>query len=72
VSERLGTTDRWGRWDRERVGAGEKNGADISAPQSGERERGRVSALRRDRLTGEVRMSAWAGAGARASWADLS
>jgi hypothetical protein len=53
VGERLGTVDRWGRRDRERerVGAGEKNGADSSAPQSSERERGseraRVGADRR-------------------------
>jgi hypothetical protein len=33
VGERLGTADRWGRQDRERVGvAGGKNNADSSAP----------------------------------------
>jgi hypothetical protein len=45
VGERLGTADRWGRRDieRDRVGAGEKNDADSSSPQSREREG--VSAL---------------------------
>jgi hypothetical protein len=51
VGERLGTTNRWGRRDRERVGVGKKNGADSSAPQSNKRERGsecaRVGADRR-------------------------
>jgi hypothetical protein len=41
VGKRLGTTDRWGRQDREREGVGEKNGADSLAPQSSERERER-------------------------------
>jgi hypothetical protein len=41
VGERLGTANRWGRRDREREGAGEKNGADSSTPQSSERERER-------------------------------
>jgi hypothetical protein len=38
VDERLGTADRWGRRDRKREGAGEKNGVNSSAPQSSERE----------------------------------
>jgi hypothetical protein len=54
VGGRLGTADRWGRRDREREGAGtrEGNSADSSAPQSSERERGseraQVGADRRD------------------------
>jgi hypothetical protein len=41
VGGRLGMTDRWARRDRERERAREKrNGADRSAPQSSERERG--------------------------------
>jgi hypothetical protein len=48
VGERLGTADRWGRWGRERAGAGEENDADSSAPQSSERAReGSRSVLRR-------------------------
>jgi hypothetical protein len=46
VGERLGTTDRWGRWDIERErGHGEKNGADSSTPQSSEREGGRARSV---------------------------
>jgi hypothetical protein len=37
VGERLGTADRWGKRDRERAGAGKRNGADRSAPPSSER-----------------------------------
>jgi hypothetical protein len=41
VGGMLGAADRWGRRNREREGAGEKNGVDSSAPQSSERERER-------------------------------
>jgi hypothetical protein len=50
----LGTTDRWGRRDRdrERAGAREGNGADRPSPRGSERERERghagVGADRRD------------------------
>jgi hypothetical protein len=46
MGERLGTGDRWVRRDRERerAGAGKRNGADRSAPPSSERERGREGA----------------------------
>jgi hypothetical protein len=40
MGERLGTADRWGRRDRERVGAGEKNGADKPGPRGSETEGG--------------------------------
>jgi hypothetical protein len=39
VGERLGTADRWGRRDRERAGAGEKDGTDNSVPHCSERAR---------------------------------
>jgi hypothetical protein len=51
---RLGTTDRWGRRDRERAGTREGNGADRPGPWGSERERERergragVGADRRD------------------------
>jgi hypothetical protein len=72
VGGRLGMTDRWARWDRERErerARRERNDVDNSVPQSS--ERGGERARWRDRQTGGVRLSAWAGAGARASWADL-
>jgi hypothetical protein len=41
MGERLGTPDRWGRWDREgSKRAGERNGADRPGPRGSERERG--------------------------------
>jgi hypothetical protein len=84
VGERLGTTDRWGRRDREREresGRGGKNGADSSAPQSSEREREREGERARvcaDRRGPPVRHRGRAGAGARAGaglsgpvWAEI-
>jgi hypothetical protein len=67
VSERLGTTDRWGPRSRERERArAKRNGSDRSAPQSSERERGE-RACGRNRLTGGGCLSAQA----RADWAGL-
>jgi hypothetical protein len=65
VGDRLGTTDRWGRLDRVRAGAGKRNNADRSVPPSSERERGRegTRARQTDRRGPPV--------SARASWADL-
>jgi hypothetical protein len=39
MGERLETADRWGRWDREREGAGERT-APIARPHRAARERG--------------------------------
>jgi hypothetical protein len=79
VDERLGTDDRWGRRDRER-GRGGKNGADSSAPQSSERERGERgrAGVGADRRGPHVRHRRRAGVGTRArvglsgpTWAEL-
>jgi hypothetical protein len=81
VSERLGTADRWGRWDREgseRVG--ERNGADRPGPRvarerEGERGRAGVGA---DGQGPPVRHRGRAGASARgagpawAKWAEMA
>jgi hypothetical protein len=71
VGERLGTADRWGRRDRESgCGGWGENGADSSAPQSSERERGSERArVGVDRQGPPVKHRGRADAGARASWA---
>jgi hypothetical protein len=73
VGERLGTTDRWGRRDRERACTGKRNGADRSAPQNSERERGRAG-VGADRRGPPVRRRGRAGAGARVGlgWLGLN
>jgi hypothetical protein len=53
------------------VGSGGKRTASTALAHGTTRERGRESARWQDRMTGRVRLSARAGAGARASWADL-
>jgi hypothetical protein len=55
VGERLGTADRWGRRDRERVGAG-KGTAPTDRPHQAARGRGEERARGRDKLTGRVRL----------------
>jgi hypothetical protein len=55
---------------RDIVGAGGKERRRQLWP-TGQRERGGERARWRDRLTGGVSLSARAGAGERASWADL-
>jgi hypothetical protein len=70
-----GQADRWGRWDRERSGRMcERNDADKPGPLVGEGERERMCG--RNRLRGGDRLSARAGARARAqagpTWAKWS
>jgi hypothetical protein len=71
VGERLGTTDRWGQQDRERERARGKGTTLTDRPHRAARGRGEERVHGRDRLTGGVHLSAWAGAGARARWVDL-
>jgi hypothetical protein len=70
VCGRLETADRWGRRDNEREGVGPGG---RTAPTALAHGAARERARWRDRLTGGVCLSAraGAGAGARASWADL-
>jgi hypothetical protein len=74
VGERLGTTDWWGRRDRERSeGAGERNDADRPGPWGIERERGREGALELA-PTGGARLSGTEGVRAGLSgpvWAEI-
>jgi hypothetical protein len=66
VGERLVTADRWGRRDKERVGAGEKNGADKPGPRGSEREGGEGALVGADRQGPPIRNRGRAGMGARA------
>jgi hypothetical protein len=75
VGERLGTADRWGRRDRERAGASERNSTDRPSPRGSERERerGREGALELAPTSG-ARVSGTEGAractrGAGPAWA---
>jgi hypothetical protein len=63
MGERLGTTDRWGRWDRERERARGKGTAPTYRPHRTARERGREGARARqtDRRHGRARVRAQAG-----------
>jgi hypothetical protein len=75
VGERLGMVDRWGRRDRERAGAGKRNDADRSAPQSSERERG-CAGVGTDRRGPPVRrrghMGAHEAGPAWAKWVEMT
>jgi hypothetical protein len=63
VGGRLGTTDRWGRRDREgSEGAGERNDADRPSPRGSERERGGREGALELAPTGGARLSGTEGA----------
>jgi hypothetical protein len=80
VGERLGTADRWGRWDRDRERAWGERTAPTARPHRAAREREGVSAHGLTSI-GEARLSDTKGARARAhaqagfnglAWAEMA